>query len=278
MDEARGPHVTDMPLEEYEKLDPIARVEWGGKRIVFATPNRFTYWRVETLPSKEPDTLRWIAEFGPGDVLLDVGANVGMYTVWAAATRGTRVFAFEPESQNFALLNRNIQLNRLDDLVRAYAIALSDEGGFGPLHLSKFAPGESCHSFGEMLNFRLEPLTSVFTQGCFATTIDGVIASGEMPVPSHIKIDVDGIEHKVLAGARNTFDDLAVKSVLVEINTNIEPHRRIIGDLSDLGFSFSPDEARAALRKEGPFAGVGTTYFAYKAGGATQRGMGHRKR
>ena len=38
----------------------------------------------------------------------DVGANVGMYTVFAAPTRGARVFAFEPEAQNYAMLNRNI--------------------------------------------------------------------------------------------------------------------------------------------------------------------------
>lgn len=253
--------MTQMPLEEYEKLDPIAQVDWEGKRIVFATPNRFTYWRVETLPSKEPDTLAWIAGFGPGDILLDVGANVGMYTIWAAATRGTAVFAFEPESQNFALLNRNIRLNRLDDLVRAYAIALSDEGGFGPLHLSKFGAGESCHAFGDKLNFRLEPLDSTFTQGCFAATIDGVIASGEIPVPSHIKIDVDGIEHKVLAGATKTLADPGLRSVLVELNTNLDPHRRVMGMMRDAGFQFSAGEAEAAIRRDGPFKGVGNHIF-----------------
>jgi FkbM family methyltransferase len=45
--------------------------------------------------------------------MIYVGANVGMYTIWAAATRNARVYAFEPEAQNYATLNRNIALNNL---------------------------------------------------------------------------------------------------------------------------------------------------------------------
>ena len=127
-----------MTIEEYENLEPVATVEWSGKKIRFSTPNKFTFHRVESLHSKEPDTMSWIASFEPGDVLLDVGANVGMYSIWAAATRGTRVFAFEPESQNYALLNKNIYFNQLVADVTAYGIALSDEIGFGDLHLGEF--------------------------------------------------------------------------------------------------------------------------------------------
>ncbi len=73
--------------------------------------------------------MAWIAGFEAGEVLVDIGANVGMYTIWAAKTRGVTVYAFEPESQNYALLNKNIFYNQLGDRVHAYGVALSDHNG-----------------------------------------------------------------------------------------------------------------------------------------------------
>src|SRR5436305_382256 len=102
---------TPLTLEQYEKLLPTSVVEHEGLKMRFSTPSVFTHWRVDSIRTKEPWTLEWIATFAPGDTLLDVGANVGMYTIWASVTRQARVFAFEPEAQNYALLNRNIQLN-----------------------------------------------------------------------------------------------------------------------------------------------------------------------
>src|SRR4029077_1974122 len=113
-----------MTLEEYEKLNPRTELEFDGVSVSYVTPTTFTKWRVDTLFEKEPITIEWISNFKSDDVLVDVGANVGMYTVWAAKTRGVRVFAFEPEAQNFALLNRNIFFNDLGDSVNAYCLAI----------------------------------------------------------------------------------------------------------------------------------------------------------
>src|SRR6185436_17445467 len=123
-----------LTLEEYEKLDPHTELSANGVSVVYATPNSATRWRVETLFTKEPITIEWIAGFQAGEVLVDVGANVVMYSIWAAKTRGARVFAFEPESQNFALLNRNIQLNAVAGRVRAYCAGLADRSGLSVLH------------------------------------------------------------------------------------------------------------------------------------------------
>jgi hypothetical protein len=106
-------------------------IEHADQRVVYLTPNTRALWRVETLFSKEPDTIEWIASFAPDEVLADIGANVGMYTIWAAKTRGTRVFAFEPEAQNYALLNCNIHANGLDQAVRAYCSARGRSGAKG---------------------------------------------------------------------------------------------------------------------------------------------------
>ena len=83
-------------LEEYEKIQPAMVIPMGNVKVVYATPNAMTGWRVKTFFTKEPETIAWMGEFGSGEVMVDVGANVGMYSIWAAKTRGVRVFAFEP--------------------------------------------------------------------------------------------------------------------------------------------------------------------------------------
>jgi len=255
--------MTEFPfsLEEYEKLNPVVTLNHEAEAIHYCTPNKLTAWRVQTLFSKEPYTLDWIAGFQPEDVLVDIGANVGMYTIWAARTRGIRVFAFEPESQNYALLNRNIQQNGLAERVRAYAAGLSDETGFGDMYLSELKIGGSCHAVGDARNFKLEPFETQLVQGCHFTTLDALVGEGVVPVPNHIKIDVDGFEHKVVSGAARTLENAELRSILVELNTNLAEHRGVIDRLGALGFAVSQDQVASALHTEGVFEGVADHVF-----------------
>lgn len=236
------------------------QVSFEGNDLVFSTPNQQTAWRVRTLFSKEPDTIEWLKTLGPGDVLVDVGANVGMYSILAAA-RGTRVFAFEPESQNYATLNRNILLNGFTDLVCAYCTAISDTDGFSHLYLSEFLPGGSCHNFGEPVDFNYRPMNASFRQGAYSTTLDQLVEQGVIPTPTALKIDVDGIEPKVIAGAKRLLGDARLKSMLVEINTNLEDHWKVIDSILDAGFDYSEEEADKARRSEGAFKGIGNYVF-----------------
>lgn len=253
---------TGQPTPPAALTDPAtASLRYKDLEVVYATPNYATRWRVNTFFEKEPDTLEWIAGFNPGEVMVDVGANVGMYSIWAAMTRQVRVFAFEPESQNYALLYQNIVHNHLSRQVTGYCTALSDNDGFSSLYLSEFVAGSSVHTYGAALDFKLQPRPSAVVQGCFATTLDHLVAAGTIPLPNHIKIDVDGLEHKVLAGCRNVLVQPAVKSVLVEINTNIEEHRALISLLENAGFTYSPDQVNRHIRKQGAFKGVGNYVF-----------------
>lgn len=251
----------DLTLEQYERLNPRCEIEHQGVTMVFAAPSTLTRWRVESIHTKEPWTLEWIATFQPGEILLDCGANVGMYTIWAAATRATRVYAFEPESQNYALLNRNIHGNRLQDRVKAYCMGLSDKSGLFDLHMADMRVGGSCHSVDEALDFEHKPLKTQFVQGCVAATLDELVADGAVPVPHHIKIDVDGFEPKVIAGARATLEKPAVRSLLIETNQNLDDHRAMVRELNALGFMHDAAQVLRAERKEGAFKGVAEHVF-----------------
>ena len=248
-----------MDHTEYEKLDPHMSVEGPTGPVHFSTPNTTAAWRVNTLFTKEPDTIEWIAGFEPDAVLVDIGANVGMYTIWSAKTRGTRVFAFEPESQNYAILNLNIIRNGLAGRAIAYCASLSETPGFGRLALSAFMLGGSVHQFAN--SSEASPKQAAFIQGSYSTTLDILVSEGVVPVPTYVKIDVDGIEPQIVRGARKTFANPGVKSVLIEVDTRIEDHWNMVDLMLELGFDYSHEQVERAQRKEGPFKGVGNYVF-----------------
>lgn len=248
-------------LEQYEKLNPNCELEVDGKKLLFATPSSFTRWRVESIFTKEPWTIEWLNELTSEDLLLDVGANVGMYTIWAAAIRNCDVIALEPESMNYSILNKNIMQNKLDKLVKAYSIGLSNSNEFCMLNMQDLRAGGSNHSAGEALNFNLEPMSINFQQGCVVFKLDDLIEKKNIPIPSRIKIDVDGFEHKIIEGAKQTLQNTKVKSLLIETNTNLQEHKNMIQNLEVLGFKYSPDQVARAVRKSGPFQGVAEYVF-----------------
>ncbi len=250
-----------LTIEQYEQLLPHADVQHEGVKMRFFTPSTLTLSRVQSIHEKEPWTLEWIAEFEEDDVFLDCGANVGMYSIWAAVTRRARVYAFEPESQNYAILNRNIRLNAVADRVTAYCVGLSDRSGLSTLHMADLRAGGSCHAMGTPLDFRQQPLQAAYRQGCIAATLDELVSAGAIPAPDRIKIDVDGIEPQVIAGARNTLADPAVKSLLIETNQNLEDHMAMVRELTAMGFRHDPAQVARAQRIEGAFAGVAEYIF-----------------
>jgi FkbM family methyltransferase len=237
-----------------------------SSRLLFHSTNEMVSRRIRSLRQKEPETIHWIDTFDTEDLFIDIGANIGLYSLYAAVSRGVQVIAFEPESLNYALFNRNIFLNQLDQKVKAYPIALSEEIAFNELHVNGFEEGSSCHSFKEKLNFKHERDRFDFSQGCFSMTLDELIRMKFIPVPQHIKIDVDGIEHKVLKGANQLLDHPSLKSVLVEINTNLPVHSALVDLMSAKGFTYSQAQVDAFQCKEGVFKGVGNYIFFRNSG------------
>jgi FkbM family methyltransferase len=250
-----------LTVEQYEKINPVATFNYAGASLRYAVPNTTTLRRAQSLLTKEPCTIDWLNAIAADEVLLDCGANVGMYTIFAAVVRRARVYAFEPESQNYALLCRNIVGNNLSDRVTAWPCALSNEMKFDRIHLSEFAAGGSCHSFGDNRDFQLKEAAFPFVQGSIATTVDKLVADGVMPSPNHIKIDVDGFEHRVIQGAAASLAHRALKSLIIEINPSLPEHQQMIRDLQAAGFAYDPAQVARATRQGGAFKGVAEYVF-----------------
>lgn len=172
-----------------------APIQGSKKHIRFYCPSSMTVFRAETLLIKEPETIEWIDSFDEEDVLWDIGASVGVYSLYAAI-QGHRVLAFEPSSGNYWILNKNIHLNRLDELIKAYPIALSDETKLGEFNMADQDLGGSLYKFGE----HEEERRVVFRQGMLGYSIDDFIHDYHVLIPNHIKIDVDGIEKNIVKG------------------------------------------------------------------------------
>jgi FkbM family methyltransferase len=239
----------------------IVRTKWleleygvihvDGRQMRFATTGSSSRKRLRTLFSKEPITLAWIYTFADGETLYDIGANVGMYTIYAAIARGAAVYAFEPEALNYAELNKNIYLNDLHGRVLAYCLALSDVDKLDRLLLSDFGLGISYHDFEENSwtgdkEFAADWKVSRENrraQGCMGRRLDSLVAEG-LPAPEHIKIDVDGLEHRVVEGMIETLKHPQLKTVLIEINFDNPKNLAIVDTMAELGWRYSWEQLR----------------------------------
>jgi FkbM family methyltransferase len=235
-----------------EEFEPVRSIALPGRRLVrFATPNLVARHRAVTLFEKEPETIAWIDGFGDGDVLFDVGANVGTYSIYAGAC-GHRVIAVEPESGNYALLNRNIALNGLDRIVTAYCAGLSESNGLFQLNLSTTQSANSQHQLGTATDFEGHAFEPMFRQGAAGFTLDALVAACGV-TPNHLKIDVDGLEASVLRGGAGTLGSPKLKSILMELNGSRQDHREAVSWLAAQGFSETV-RGQSAITARGRFS------------------------
>ena len=121
------------------------------------------------------------------DLFLDVGANVGSYTVLASGVCRARTWAFEPDPGTMRHLKRNIAINSLDALVRVFECALGSE------------QGEVAFTVGLDTENRIAAANDKNVRMISLEPLDTVIAGSQ---PIMIKVDVEGSEEGVLQGAK----------------------------------------------------------------------------
>lgn len=192
--------------------------------------------RAATFEAKEPDTIRWIQGFAPRAKLLDVGANVGLFTLFAA-TLGHDVVALEPDAQNFALLQSNLRLNsqRVRSIVRTFPVAAHREMRIADLNLTSDEWGSAMNSFDNFVDYKGETFVRRFGQGAVGMSLDDLIRAIDF-TPSHLKIDVDGNEGEVIAGARFTLANSGLQSLLIELDERRGDYGKCVTDICSYGF------------------------------------------
>jgi FkbM family methyltransferase len=152
-------------------------------------------------------------------VLFDIGANVGTFALIAARHCRAHVVAFEPGYANFARLCDNIQLNGCHFSIVPVPLPVAEQAGVVGFKYRSVEPGQSRHKLkADGWRFRDPATVSRYEQPVLAMTLDGMISTFRLPHPHHVKIDVDGAEARVLAGARETLRSDTLHSVLIEVD------------------------------------------------------------
>ncbi len=138
---------------------------------------------------------RFMAELVPEDVVFDIGASIGLMTVFAAAAVPLgRVCAFEPDSATARRLARNVHLNRLAN-VEIVGWAVGDREGRTTLFTD--GPGGNAPTLRRQQGREGAPSGSVEVP---VRTLDTALRDGTLPHPSVLKIDIEGAELLCLRG------------------------------------------------------------------------------
>jgi FkbM family methyltransferase len=204
-------------------LMPILRGPMRGKRWIVGSSNHGC-WLGTYEHSKQK---LFSATIQPNDVVYDLGANVGYYSLLASVLVGPHghVFSFEPAPRNLGLLRRHLQLNRIENC-SVFDVAVSSSNGtarfdFGPdPHMGHLA-GDS------------ENTVSMRT-----VALDSLVASGQIKPPNLIKCDIEGGELDALTGAAETLSEYAPSIFLATHGPKV--HEDCCNLLTHLGYHLTP--------------------------------------
>jgi FkbM family methyltransferase len=242
-----------LATEIVQAINPVVSIDTTYGPLLCRGGHGRLVWRAQTFHTEEPETIRWLDGIGRDDVYWDIGANVGLYAIYVAKFRGCRVVAFEPEAQNYALLIENLVLNGIDsDMMLAAPIALGDRPGLGTLQVRYLTKGGAYNLFrppgtgDEPVPASVQAVTGQaspagYRQLTYGTSIDDLVLNQGLPSPTHIKIDVDGIEPAIIAGCQKVLQMPRLRSLLIEINKSSPADLAIIDILRGHGFAVVSD-------------------------------------
>jgi FkbM family methyltransferase len=185
-----------------------------------------------------------LAQLKQGDVFLDVGANVGYFSLLASGNVGKegKVIAFEPEKQNYNLLLQNILLNNYKN-IEAIRQAIGDHSGISTLHINplnrggnSLLPFTEYHTAGHFYSKKSieEKYAHNLEQEVPLQTLDSFLAERGLPHIAMLKIDVEGFEASVVEGMQETLSKKLIKYILIE--TGVESRDYILKNLHGHGY------------------------------------------
>lgn len=234
-----------LTTEIVQAINPVATVETPYGPLLCKAGHGRLLWRAQTFYTEEPATVAWLDRLTPEDVYWDIGANVGLYAIYAAKFRRCRTVAFEPESQNYALLVDNIVMNGVAANCLPAIIAVADRSEVSRLRVRYVTKGGAFNMFqpagAETAPESFQAAQKYeqhqgFDQLVFGCSVDELVSKHGLPAPTCIKLDVDGLEPNIVAGAMETIKAGSVRSILVELNTKSAADMAVPGILAQHGF------------------------------------------
>ena len=217
----------------------------------FFTPNYICQMRADTFSTKEPEMLEWIDEYGDNGIFFDIGANIGLYSIYFAKTKKGMTYAFEPSVFNIGQIAKNISINKLSDKVNLIPNPLSNTNTFSKFINSNTNEGGAHNAFGVNYGSDGNLIRNNIEFSILGLSIDFMFETGILKdFPTMIKIDVDGIEHLILEGAKKTIKRNECKTIFIEVNDAFElSSNKISQILTNCGFLFKEKRQNEAMGK-----------------------------
>lgn len=195
----------------------VVSVFAGGHKADFLVSSFKEFRRIKAIGSEKKILRFFLEKIRLGDVVCDIGASIGLYTIFLAKAVGESglVMAFEPEERSHQRLIENIRFNSLDN-IKIFKNALSNEQAKKELIVDQYFVS-GVHSFAKVdKNVPLEKIQKIET-----TTGDIFISENALPFPNVIKIDVEGMEYEVLLGLSSILKTPQCRLILCEVHFSI---------------------------------------------------------
>ncbi|MDA1190502.1 MAG: FkbM family methyltransferase [Candidatus Poribacteria bacterium] len=229
---------------------PVTTVECSfGFKLTALANNSTVHTLLQTTgfsPYEPFNTYVSVVAASQGGMYFDIGANVGYYGLLAAhmSNKRIQVYAFEPGSESYRFLTRNVRDNELGKRVTPYQLGIGDVDDFG--EFSKYGTGASMvrgwdGGKGDELG----------TETIRIARLDSLFSPSSLTHPVTVKIDVEGAEFSVLQGGQAFFNSPKVSCVLCEVTHSQHPggiNPRAVESLEMLGaFGFDCFGAKGSI-------------------------------
>ena len=208
------------------------------RRKLLVNPTSLSYRFIYFLGEYEPSITRIISQIvKPGDICLDVGANIGWYTtlLQKLVGKGGAVYAFEPVPNVFEKLRRNVNLNEPPANVTINNFALGNTEKIVELHIFANLP-EGHHSIATFDNTEYE------TFPCPMITVDSYLSENQIGEVNFVKMDIEGAEMMMLEGADKLFNQQ--RPPIWEIEMALDTTR---------GFNYLPNDLIKYMRQKADY-------------------------
>jgi FkbM family methyltransferase len=198
--------------------------------LSFVALGKIAAGRANAVLTKQPATIAWIDAFAPGSVFWDIGANIGVYTLYAALREDVRVVACEPAAVNYFQLAANCEINGIDRRVDCLPIGVGRSAALARIGVSQFAPAAS-------FKFQTADDAASPEQPAIVLSIDQLVQDFGLPCPNYLKIDTPGSTEAVIEGAARTLRRADVREVHIELREHSRSGQQLLATMADCGLT-----------------------------------------
>ena len=206
-----------------KKIDNFEKVNVNNREIFILDMNYTTNYRIKTFFSKEPETLSWIDKFKNKSVFWDIGANIGLYSLYSQfLDKEIEVISFEPSILNLPSLIKNIHKNKLENNISVITNPIYNNSLINKFNLSDIEEGAANSNFTNT-ELAYSPKLSYKTNSLDFKNIKAIY---DINTPDYVKIDVDGNEFQILESLLTNYQ--TIKSILIEVNKDADKIETIL--------------------------------------------------